>query len=387
MTCTYVNNVLKSFIFILLLINAKISCSFQISLFNKLNTIYKEYNIIISPLSIFQAISLVANGANDKTQKELLKLLNNKDMDEINSINFKILNISKTHSSLKIANAIICKSEPLQLFKNFARNKYYSEIFPLIRVDEINKWCSKKTHGKINKIIEQIHPLTYMMLLNAVYFRGEWLYTFPIQKTSKQTFYNLNKFKIEVDMMQIEESFKYFEDNNLQSVELQFKNEPISALILLPNIKTNINEFIKLLDKDEEYLYSIINNMEFKHILLQLPKFEKTYSKSLKEILQLMGVDLPFDKNNADFSKIRSEKDIYISDITHKTYLKVNERGTEAAAVSVNDVYIFSLPRMMVVNRPFLFILRNYKLPKHYDIIFISKIEEVEKKFITLEDL
>ena len=127
--------------------------------------------------------------------------------------------------------------------------------------------------------------------------------------------------------------------------------------------------------------------MQFQHIVLQLPKFEKTYSKSLKEILQLMGVDLPFDKNNADFSKIRSEKDIYISDIVHKTYLKVNERGTEAAAVIGNDVYILSLPRMMVVNRPFLFILRNYKLPKHYDIIFISKIEEVEKKFITLEDL
>ena len=91
--------ILRKFIYLLILANSEISCSFQFSLFNKINSKYKENNVIISPLSIFQAISLVTNGANGETQKELLKLLDNKEMEEINLINIKILTILQENSS------------------------------------------------------------------------------------------------------------------------------------------------------------------------------------------------------------------------------------------------------------------------------------------------
>ena len=122
--------------------------------------------------------------------------------------------------------------------------------------------------------------------------------------------------------------------------------------------------------------------MKDNKVNLRLPKFEINYEKKLKEVLKTMGVNLPFEKN-ADFSKIRVQNDIYINEIIHKTYLKVNEQGTEASAVTAVEILMAALPPerekiyYMYVNRPFLFILRNDKLPKNYDIIFISKIEEI----------
>jgi len=132
---------LKLFIFLLIIINPEISCSFQISLFHKLNSKYKDNNLIISPLSIYQAISLVSNGADGETQKELLKLLDEKEMEEINFINRQILNTIKDYSSLEIANAIMSKLVSLNDFTKIAQDNYNSEILPLRNVNQINKWC------------------------------------------------------------------------------------------------------------------------------------------------------------------------------------------------------------------------------------------------------
>ena len=156
----------------------------------------------------------------------------------------------------------------------------------------------------------------------------------------------------------------------------------MSALIILPNKRIDINEFISILNNDNEYLYTIINNLKYCKVNVEIPKFEITYKKSLKEVLKEMGVNLAF-KTNADFSNIRTQNDLLIDDIIHKTYLKVNEEGTEAAAVTAIIMIKNSLaPRQekiydMIINRPFLFIIRNRNFPKNYDIIFISKIEEL----------
>ena len=312
-----------------------------------------------------------------------MNLLDEKEIEEINLINTKILSQIKEDSSLEIANAIMSKVSPLNSFTQTAKEIFNSEILPLKNVNQVNKWCEKKTHGKIPKIIDQLDPLTYMIVLNAVYFKGGWLYQFEEDLTKKEIFYNLNKNEKKVDMMQITKKFNYFEDSNLQAIELMFHKEKINAVIILPNKALNINEFIEILDKDNDYIYSIINNMKYNKVNLKLPKFELNYSKSLKEVLRTMGVNLPFEKN-ADFSKIRTQNDIYIDEIIHKTYLKVNEQGTEAAAVTAiimkfNSAFNPEPEKIygMNVNRPFLFILRNDRLPKNYDIVFISKIEEI----------
>lgn len=370
------------FLLLLLINNSLINCSFQISLFNKLNE--KQKNLTISPISIFLALSLVSNGASGETLKELLVLLDNKNLDEINEINSKLLSKIKEISSPEIANAIMTKLSPLPKFSKIAKDNYFSEIQPLKGAKQINKWCDKKTHGKIKEIIDKVEDDIYMIILNAVYFKGEWEEQFKKELTTKKIFYNFNSDsnRKNVDMMKITKYFSYFEDSNLQAVKLPYKKDSMSALILLPKKDLNINEFVDLLDKDNEYIYSIIKNFKYNKVNLELPKFEITYTKSLKEVLKNMGVKLAFEVK-ADFSNIRSQNDLMIDEIIHKTYLKVNEEGTEAAAVTMISMKLtsmapqFEMIYYMIVNRPFLFILRNEEFPKYHDIIFISKIEEI----------
>ena len=157
----------------------------------------------------------------------------------------------------------------------------------------------------------------------------------------------------------------------------------MSAFIILPNENININDFIDILDKDNEYIYTIIDNLKYLKVDIEMPKFEIEYKESLKKLIMDMGVNLAFN-NSADFSNIRNQNDLLIDDIIHKTYLKVNEDGTEAAAVTIVEMDEGAMePREelkiynMIINRPFLFIIRNGRLPKNYDIIFISKVEEL----------
>ena len=376
----------KIIYFILLLIiinNSLIKCSFQIELFKKINQ--KNKNLILSPLSIFLALSLVTNGADGETQKQLLNALDDLGMEEVNELNFKILTQMKEMSSVEIANAIMTKLSPLSKFSKIAKDKYFSEILPLKSAKQINDWCDKKTHGKIKEIIDKLEDNIFMIILNAIYFKGEWTKQFKKGLTSKKIFYNFNseKDRKSVDMMSITTHYRYFQDSNLQAISLPYKKDSMSALVILPKKILNINEFIDIMSEDNEYLYTIINNLKYSKVNLQIPKFEITYQNSLKEVLKGMGVNLAFEPK-ADFSKIRSQNDLMIDEIIHKTYLKVNEEGTEAAAVTMVEMMLTSMapkPELinyMNVDRPFLFILRNEQLPKNHDIIFISKIEEIK---------
>ena len=376
----------KLYLLLSILINSYfINCSFQISLFNQLNKKNKNKNLNISPLSIFQALSLTTNGANGETQTELLQLLDNKQMEEINYINSNILSKIKENSSLEIANAIMSKLTPLPNFIQIAKDNYLSEIQPLNNVKQINKWCDNKTHGKIKKIIDKLESNVYMIILNAVYFKGKWNIPFSEDLTTKKAFYNFNSKNNEkkVDTMINTDYFSYFEDSNLQAIEFLFQKDDMSALIILSNDKLDINDFIDIIDKDNEYLYTIIDNFKDSKVYIEIPKFEIEYGESLKEILKDMGVNLAFN-TNADFSKIRVQNDLLIDDVIHKTYIKVNEEGTEAAAFTAVEMLDMGAEPIeeekiynMVINRPFLFIIRNNKLPKNYDIIFISKVEEL----------
>ena len=377
---------LKKYLFLLLLVNSSfINCSFQISLFNQLNKRNKGKNLTISPLSLFQAISLVTNGANGDTQTELLKLLDDKGMEEINEINFKILSELKEITTLEMGNAIMTKLSPLYKFSKFVTDKYNAEIQPLKNVNQVNKWCDNKTHGKIKEIIDKLDGNIFMIILNVVYFKGIWLKKFSDKLTSKQLFYNYNleSYKKEVDTMEISSYYFYFQDANLQAIQFDYEKNSMSALIILPKKELDINEFINIFNDDNDYLYTIINNSKNCKVNVQMPKFEITFKENLKQILKEMGVNLAFDKN-ADFTNIRSQNDLLIDEIIHKTYLKVDEGGTEAAAVTAikMGLKMSMAPReeityYMIINRPFLFIIRNKNFPKNNDIIFISKIEEI----------
>jgi len=364
-----------------LLINS-LNCSFQVDIFNRMNKEKKGENLIISPLSIFQVLSLTSNGAKGETQTEMLEVLGGDNIDELNEINYNILSTTNKFSTIDIANAVMTKFTPLDNFCNIA-DKYLAPIEPLISVEQVNNWCSNKTHGKINKILESLSSDTSMILLNAIYFKNEWSLQFEHEFTKNLSFYNYGNEEKKVETMNQIEYFNYYEDKKVQIIELRFQKDFMSALIILPSEQTDINSYINNLQISKDELSTLIKQLKTTKVHLQLPKFEVNFSETLNQILIDLGMYNAFSEYDADFSGLREEGGLFISKVIHKTYLKVNEEGTEAAAVtmvgmddaeSIEEEKIFN----MKINRPFLFMLRNSKLPKDHDMIFMAKIEKID---------
>ena len=157
----------------------------------------------------------------------------------------------------------------------------------------------------------------------------------------------------------------------------------MSAIIILPNKKTDINKYIKSKLNNDSYLNNIINKLEYAKVHLELPKFEVTFEETLNDVIKKLGMKKIFNSLEADLSGLYNRKGLFVSQVIHKTYLKVNEEGTEAAAVTLVEVDEASMAgeeeiiHEMKVNRPFLFLLKNWELPEGYDMVFMAKIEEI----------
>ena len=356
--------------------------TFQTDIFTEINSDKKGENLIISPLSIYQVLSLLANGANGETQSEMLKTLGSNTLDELNDINFKILSKSTEFSTIDIANAIMARQKPLKDFCDIA-DKYLASIDTLESVEQVNEWCNKNTHGKIKKIINELSPTTIMILLNAVYFKGNWVHPFIKESNKKLPFYNLGKEKKLIETMIQVKHFRYFKNSEVEIVELPFTQDYMSAIIILPSKETDINKYIKNKLINDSYLNDIISKLDYAKVHLELPKFELDFSENLNDVMAKLGMKKIFNSAGSDLSRLYNYGNYYVSQIIHKTYLKVNEEGTEAAAVT--SVAILSMGmegkkekvHKMIVNRPFLFLLKNNRFPMGYDMIFMAKIEKI----------
>ena len=358
------------------------NCTFQENIFTQINNDKSGKNVIISPLSIYQVLSLLSNGAKESTLSEMLSVLGSTSLDELNDINYKILSKISSFSTIDIANAVMTRFKPLENFCSVA-DKYLAPMESLESVEQINEWCKEKTHGKIEKIIEQLSPETIMILLNAVYFKGEWINQFDKYFTKKLPFYNLSKNEIKVDTMLQIDHFRYFSNKEIQAIELPFQKDFMSAIIILPSEKIEINSFIKNNLAKKNYLNDIINKLDYAKVHLELPKFEVTFEETLNHVIKKLGMKKIFNSLEADLSGLYNRKGLFVSKVIHKTYLKVNEEGTEAAAVTLVEVDEASMAgeeeiiHEMKVNRPFLFLLKNWELPEGYDMVFMAKIEEI----------
>ena len=350
--------------------------SFQASLFQKINKQFRNKNLIISPLSAFQILSLTAHGAKGKTLEEIILALSCKDINDLNEINIRIYDKAKKFSSIEMANAVMTAFTPEPKFTSMAYF-YRSTVEALRDVDQVNNWCDVKTHGKIKKIIDEIEPNTMMILLNAIYFKGTWYKQFDPKYTKKLNFYNFGEEKngVMVDMMNIIEKFNYFENDYLQAIEIPFSKDSATAIILLPREYIDINNFIIKLD--EESIQNYINEMSTYNVELNLPKFELEFSSELNSALERLGMEEAFDASKADLTDMRKEGNIYISKVIQKTYLKVDEQGAEAAADTAVIIKTRSIIKKMNVNRPFIMILKSKVLPNNNDMLFIAKIEKL----------
>lgn len=224
----------------------------------------------------------------------------------------------------------------------------------------INNYISDQTEDRIKDLIPKglIDAMTRLVLTNAIYFTAAWQYPFAEEATSDGVFHLLDGSEATVSMMYQEESFGYTEGNGYQAIELKYDSEELSMVILLPS-EGNIAEFEQSLDS--EMMNSIINNLEHKHVRLTLPKWEYEDSFKLKEVLGAMGMPIGFT-DSADFSGMTGQQNLYIDEVVHKSFVSVDEAGTEAAAASAVIMKLTSAPANVAVftaDRPFIYLIRD----------------------------
>ncbi len=368
--------------------------AFGVDLFREMSKNQENENLFISPLSISMALGMALSGAKGETFDEMRDVLKQSglELDEINKAYQGLLSLFPHLDrtvTLDIANSVWYRSG-FQVERDFLdRLKTYfeSEVTGLDfsnpqAVKIINNWVSQKTNKKINKIIESIDPLTMMFLINAVYFKGTWTAEFDPRDTKDDYFTRENGGNIPVKMMQQENNFRYFGNDLFQAVDLPYGDGLFSMTILLPRQDVSVNEIAN--DVTENHWNEWMNSFgeDKRGIKLMLPRFTVEYSNSLVEVLYTLGMKKAFNPFEADLSGISTQyDDLHISDVIHKTYLKVNEEGTEAAAVTavVTGTTSAEPPGIPVVriDRPFILAIREHHSGS---ILFIGKVHVPESE-------
>ena len=307
----------------------------------------KNENIFISPYSISSALAMTFAGSSSDTEREMANALEFFDNSEVFHKNFGELTNSinsisgKGDLELNIANSLwLSKGYAfLDRFLRINKDYYRTEITSLDFSDSeasrntINDWVAKKTQDKILDLIPEgvIDALTRLVLTNAVYFKAEWAEHFKEHLTREDVFFTMDENTVKAEMMNLRHSFRYMENNDMQFIELPYKGRDASMYVLLPKSKNGLSELEHNLSYAD--LISYEKALESKDINLFFPKFKMSLEYELKNLMREMGMIKAFT-TEADFSKMNGKTDLYISAIIHKTFVAVDEKGTEAAAAT-----------------------------------------------------
>jgi serpin B len=362
---------------------------FGLELLNQVINNEDSPNLMISPASVSIALGMAYNGAETTTRDAFENVLNYEGLsrEEINEITKELIQVLLTNvrgNLLEIANSMwYDEGFPVeQEFIDLNSNYYDAEVREIDfrtaeAVKTINQWVSSNTHGKIDEIIDAIDPAMMMILINAIYFNCVWEVEFDPDDTRDQTFYREDRSVYgEVEMMEVESTFNASFTEKFAAVELPYKNQKFSMYLFLPAEGSTVNSLLGELNGSSwnSWLEGFSERKEF---TVFLPKFKFDYERSMAEDLKLMGLEIAFT-DRADFSGI-SPVDLLISDVIHKTYIDVNEEGTEAAAVTaiVFETTSIGPANGIRLDRPFLFAITENSSKS---IVFIGKVEEPSYK-------
>ena len=340
--------------------------------FRLLRTLVKSdsgENVIISPLSVSLALAIAYNGAAGDTKAAMAKTLavSSANDDDLNRANHDLMDIiEKADPSvqMEIANALWAQSGfPINpAFLKLSRDSYGAPVesldfekAPQQAADTINAWVDKNTHGKIPKIIERGDPTTRLMITDAVYFKGRWALPFDKKATQQRDFHLQNGESVKAPMMFQRGKYPYFETDGFQAIRLSYGKDRFAMYIFLPRKRAGLSDFLSSLDQPRWAQWMARFSDRKGEIVL--PKLESSWGTSLNSALKAMGMAIAFDAGSADFSRINSTQ-LFIKDVEHKTYIKVDEEGTEAAAVTSIGVSAAAViasppPFEMVVDHPF----------------------------------
>ena len=343
----------------------------------------KDKNYMYSPFSIKSALAMAANGANGSTKSEILDILGIENLDTYNEEMKSTIEKYSATDLLRfdISNSIWLNTDNAHY--DFSKDytdtigKFYDGEVGKVNnenaLPEINGWVNKKTNGKIPSIIND--SSFDAALINAIYFKAKWDDTFDKQDTRPDIFTDRNGKKTEIDFMHTMRKYPYAEKSGVKVISLDYLTRGTTGNPLNPTndssvrLDANVSMFILLsygeITEPEKIVSEVYDDMTLRKVNLSLPKFKIEYSAQIAQTLKALGIKSAFA--NANFGRMFDEKtDTAISDIIHKTFIEVDEDGTEAAAVTAVVMVGSAAPRPEEIidfkaDRPFTFLIRDNK--------------------------
>ncbi|MGF1519241.1 MAG: serpin family protein [Nodosilinea sp.] len=347
---------------------------FGFALFDQLRQASPDENVLVSPTSVALALAMAYNGAGGETQTAIANALklHGLDIDQINQGNQALtqyLTQLDPEVALEIANSLWVNQDlPVradyiaQMQASYAAEVAALEFGTPAATDRINNWVKEHTRDRIPTIVDELPPDQLLVLVNAVYFKGAWSEAFEPEQTRDRSFTLANGETIQHPLMAQQGDYLYLETDQFQAVSLPYGNESLSFEVILPAQGTDLTELSAQLTP--ENWQGWMGDLRSRPGEIQLPKFQFDYEADLIPALQALGMGIAFEPGQADFSGL-SEVEAFINQVRHKTFIEVNEAGTEAAAATAIGIMPTSLPMPpedpfeMVVDRPFVAAIRD----------------------------
>lgn len=346
-------------------------------------------NVFVSPLSISFALGMTLNGARGETYDAMQSTLELSGLtkDEINTSYKKVIELLTgldPHVAFSIANSIWYREGfPISpafvevnrdYFNAATRGIDFDQIWA---ADTINHWVDVNTRGKITEIIQPpIDPSAIMFLINAIYFKGNWTLPFDTASTIELPFTRGDGSVVERPIMRTDTLIDYYANDLFQAVDFPYGHEKFSMVVILPRLDHTIDDIVDQLT-DENWA-AWMSSFEPIDLPLGMPKFKLAYEIKLNDVLKAMGMSIAFDPAEADLLGMVADSvdlfgNLFISFVKHKTFVQVDEIGTEAAAVTIVGIDVTGIREEVVVTRPFLFAVRERETGT---ILFMGKIDD-----------
>ena len=350
--------------------------------FNILKFMPDDKNYMVSPFSLKMAMSLAANGADGTTKDEILTAFGIDNLDSYNTAAKELIERYEGTSSVKlnVANSIWLNKDVAGKDIKFTDEykKLVSEYYKGTAGEEdakniamkINSWVEKKTNNKIKNLLPEGDAKFLSVLVNTIYFKGEWAEQFEEYATKEEDFTDRNGKVEKTDFMHKTERYRFYEDENMKMVRVPYKGGKTAMYLVLPT------------NEDKMDIATALDNMNSYEVRLSFPKFKTEYSLSFKEILKHIGIEKAFEKWEAEFDEVMFEgvkegENVYVDDVLQKTFIEVDENGTEAAAataVIMNEATSIG-PGMEEIkefkaDRPFIYFIRD---DVTHEVLFIGE--------------
>lgn len=327
-------------------------------------------NVFVSPLSLHIALGMLHNGATGTTAEEILTALHlegisQEELHEAYSTLLKELPLADSHVALAIANAVWYRTgfEVKPDFKTVLADVFNASVngedfSSPATLNKINKWASDHTQGKIPKVLDSISPDHVMFLMNALYFKGDWKYQFDTQQTKNWPFTLADGSEKQVPMMFTKTDLRAYTTAAYQAVELPYASGQFNMTLLLPAGNQSVGELTASFDNTA--WEALQQGLQQQSIQIGLPKFKLEYEVFLNTTLQEMGMEKAFVAGQAEFDGIHETARLSVDFVKQNTFLSIDEKGTEAAAVTTIGMELTSLPsgpRLIVADKPFVFVI------------------------------